>query len=573
MRRGALIALVLCFPGEAAAQLFSPGKLSEAHAHLEGLSSCTKCHRAGERLSNELCLDCHTELGARIQAAKGYHGRLPASERRCERCHHEHQGLDFPLIDWNPDAFDHAETGWNLGGAHRKLACKDCHDARLIQDAGVRKLLARAPGKRTHLGLSTRCNACHFDEHRGQEGEDCDGCHDTGAWSPAKKFDHDRTEFRLAGKHTGVSCEKCHPSEPDRSTPRDAFPAPSSTTFVRYAPVEHDRCSACHRDPHAGRFGSDCGQCHTEESWTRISRSLELERAFHEETRYPLRGAHVGVACKACHLPLGARALRYRGLSFSACSDCHPDAHFGQLRDGCDRCHSADSFSTPIYGAEAHLTTDYPLEGAHRAVACRRCHQIDQGLAIDPALSKALRLRGRRPLVSQAKLALPAPEGCDSCHDDPHRGQLEAACSDCHRTTDFSDLSFDHRTSRFPLTGAHEKARCDRCHRVLDRAEGAIRYRPLSTECASCHPDPHAAQFSAACSGCHRTESFAEVQFDHSTSRFPLEGRHAQVSCERCHPLVTLPDRREVRRYRPLPLRCDGCHADFHQGAFREAPP
>jgi hypothetical protein len=24
-----------------------------------------------------------------------------------------------------------------------------------------------------------------------------------------------------------------------------------------------------------------------------------------------------------------------------------------------------------------------------------------------------------------------------------------------------------------------------------------------------------------------------------------------------------------VVRYKPLPSRCQGCHADFHQGAFR----
>ena len=28
-----------------------------------------------------------------------------------------------------------------------------------------------------------------------------------------------------------------------------------------------------------------------------------------------------------------------------------------------------------------------------------------------------------------------------------------------------------------------------------------------------------------------------------------------------------------VRRYKPLPLACEGCHADFHRGAFKGYQP
>ena len=43
------------------AQLISPGKLSAAHAELEGMRQCTQCHELGQRgASAQRCLGCHT---------------------------------------------------------------------------------------------------------------------------------------------------------------------------------------------------------------------------------------------------------------------------------------------------------------------------------------------------------------------------------------------------------------------------------------------------------------------------------------------------------------------------------
>ncbi len=39
----------------------SPGKLSKAHAHLEGVANCTQCHTLGKKVSNEKCMACHSE--------------------------------------------------------------------------------------------------------------------------------------------------------------------------------------------------------------------------------------------------------------------------------------------------------------------------------------------------------------------------------------------------------------------------------------------------------------------------------------------------------------------------------
>ncbi|MEI7706515.1 MAG: cytochrome c3 family protein, partial [Deltaproteobacteria bacterium] len=93
----ATLVAVTAFPLLARADLVSPGELSRAHEKLEGLQNCTKCHQAGQQFSAEKCLECHKELRASISAGKGFHGR--SSEKKCETCHHEHQGRGFALVD------------------------------------------------------------------------------------------------------------------------------------------------------------------------------------------------------------------------------------------------------------------------------------------------------------------------------------------------------------------------------------------------------------------------------------------------------------------------------------------
>ena len=67
-----ILIIVLFSYSNATAQI-SPGDLSTLHAHLEGLSNCTKCHVLGNKVSNEKCLACHIEIQTAISLNKGYH--------------------------------------------------------------------------------------------------------------------------------------------------------------------------------------------------------------------------------------------------------------------------------------------------------------------------------------------------------------------------------------------------------------------------------------------------------------------------------------------------------------------
>jgi hypothetical protein len=288
--------------------------------------------------------------------------------------------------------------------------------------------------------------------------------------------------------------------------------------------------------------------------------------------------------------------VRYKGLAFERCTDCHADAHVGQLARAataggvagagqtCDRCHGLEGFLPARYELEDHSRSAYRLEGAHRAVACVRCHPRDPRLSASlPAAVRADMARKRRPAkVSLAVLEVPRANDCRTCHRDPHGGQLDArtrvdGCVACHGLESFRRVRLDHaRDTRFPLAGKHARAACASCHRP--DASGVIRYRPLRLACAGCHADVHTGQLAQPgqgtdCARCHETAGWkapAPLRFVHQKpfTAFTLDGKHRALACEKCHPAVQV-DGAAVRRYRPLPVKCQGCHADFHQGAFR----
>ena len=464
----------------------------------------------------------------------------------------------------------------------------------------------------TYLGASVKCAQCHFDEHRGQLGAECQKCHNAVDWKKAPTFNHQASAFPLKGKHADVACAKCHSTLTDVHAPPPAPPRWRAASYLQMKPIDFKTCESCHQDPHKGSLGPACASCHVETDWKSIKTATGRDTSFHDKTRFPLRGGHVGVECRACHGPFPGQPARFKGLAFGACSDCHADAHVGQLAAmppakvaACDRCHTVASFAPPRYELEDHAKTKFPLEGGHRVAACRGCHPIDDRLAsrVLPAVERRLQAE-RRPLRLSFAVLHPAKRatGCLGCHDDVHRGQFadgetRDTCGQCHSTTSFRDLSFDHdKDSRFPLTGKHAAAACAACHKpekVGRGPETMVRYKPLDPACGSCHADYHQGQFASRtlastgagggvsprprdCGFCHGTDTFLKTTFNHDAPRFtsyPLQGQHAKVACGRCHPTVTVGDGVKTVRYRPLPRACEGCHVDFHHGNFRGFEP
>jgi hypothetical protein len=195
----------------------------------------------------------------------------------------------------------------------------------------------------------------------------------------------------------------------------------------------------------------------------------------------------------------------------------------GDWQEDCNLCHRDEQWLPIQPTKEFSHAKRFPLEGAHRTASCRACHKT---LEFD-------KNRGR--------------SGCVNCHQDIHRGEFGLDCSRCHTPRSFIDranMVRSHRTSRFPLTGAHVTADCEACHRP--QPQGAMSYLSLPTECADCHFNPSfttATQRPPAsrhpdatdCEACHRTTGFDTTSFNHAGTGFALTGHHTSLSCTDCH--------------------------------------
>ncbi len=198
-----LYILLILFAFQLRAQ-FSPGELTNAHRALEGTSNCTKCHTLGAKISEQKCLSCHKELASRIKSNKGLHASSTFKSKSCVSCHSEHHGRTFESIRFDTKSFDHQKAGYSLVGGHQKIACRECHQAKNIDNPALKK------NKNTYLGLQQKCTSCHDDYHQGTLSNSCLNCHQMTSFQKASKFDHAKTSFPLKGKHKEVSCVSCH---------------------------------------------------------------------------------------------------------------------------------------------------------------------------------------------------------------------------------------------------------------------------------------------------------------------------------------------------------------------------
>jgi len=505
----------------------SPGPLAAAHADLEGLTQCVKCHQLGVGVTNGRCLDCHDTVQDQLNKNSGFHA--DKRDKRCASCHPDHGGRDKPMIrfDEADPAFNHDSTGYPLDGGHERIECRDCH---------------KTPNKWT--GLETTCDSCHDDPHGSSQSkrellQDCGACHKLSAKSPVpiprSVFDHTSaaaTDYPLEGLHTDVKCEDCH---------KDAL----------FVPTAHDSCESCHENPHGTQFqGRACASCHT------VHREhFNLRSYDHSKTDFPLLGEHASVSCQRCHGK--DKSARYLPLPHVRCDDCHKDPHSGQFQPrDCSECHGVHVADFGLAGF-SHDQTNYPLSKPHAEASCEACH-------------------GKMPDAVFAKL--PA-EDCVACHEDPHDPTFQPApCMTCHGGDDWSVQAFDHDRVRgsclachadedfhegstdgntcgschdpdakpawkvirfeheeetdFALEGRHEPLACADCHDVKD-------LRGNESTCVSCHeadrPDPHDP---GECGECHTPASWREATLggqSHDSTGFPLQGAHGRLVCTDCH--------------------------------------
>ncbi len=240
-----------------------------------------------------------------------------------------------------------------------------------------------------------------------------------------------------------------------------------------------------------GRHAQPCTDCHSDHRGDAFE--TPLPAGFrHDQTEYPLIGAHRGLKCEQCHVRRGGpTGPRFIGTPNATCDACHADPHRAQFDPPCTRCHTTRGWKGRELRFDHGRDSAFRLEGAHAGIECSKCHA------------------GERLASAQfhwQKL------GCPTCHSDPHQGQLGTQCSRCHTQSQWQSarLLFAHdRDSRFPLTGRHRTTPCAKCHRhEANQPLAAARFKPLPTACADCHPDPHEGHLKTQCERCHTTEGW-----------------------------------------------------------------
>jgi len=471
--------------------------------------SCNACHLSEselrfDRIGND-CKSCHLED---FNNTTNPNHTEAGFSNDCLECH------DLHTPDWETDKVNH--DFFPLTKGHEIADCAKCH---------IGGDFANTPNT---------CVACHLPDFEGTQNpnhvvahfsNDCTLCHTTDPdWVPAQYTQHDAEYFPIySGKHQGQwsECADCH------------------TNASNYAEFS---CTVCHLNPetddgHDGVSGyvyenSACLACHP---------AGDVETSFdHNESDFPLTGAHITTDCIACH------AGGYAGTP-TDCASCHTD-NFNQtsnpdhgsigLSTDCASCHTTGPGWAPA--TFANHNDYYALNGAHAAIAndCATCHNGDYNNT---------------------------PNTCAGCHTpefnqttDPNHAanQFPTDCATCHTESAWAPSTFDH-SAIYPFTGAHVAIAddCVACHNGD--------YTNTPNTCAGCHtpdynqstnPNHVALNFPTDCASCHTTApDWAPATFAIHNDYYPLNGAHAAIAndCVACH----------NGDYNNTPNTCFGCHS------------
>ncbi len=281
------------------------------------------------------------------------------------------------------------------------------------------------------------------------------------------------------------------------------------------------RCASCH-DFGAGARGFKCLDCHVE-----IQRRIAGKLGYH------------------------ARAYN-SSVGQTDCARCHVEHNGGKI--------ALVRLDTKKFDHRAE--TGFSLEGAHARAACQSCHTAQK----IPAGA-----RGEIKMKDLNRSFLGLSRACASCHIDPHEAEFGTNCVNCHTQVAWRPAAgFSHSRTAFALTGAHTSVACEKCH-VAPAGKKVTNFKGVAFgSCKNCHADPHRgafqdAKFQGACDTCHTTSGWRanrpSNRFNHEITKFPLQGKHAELSCSKCH------KDSDFRRAIPHE-RCASCHEDRHQGQF-----
>lgn len=418
------------------------------------------------------------------------------------------------------------------GGGVPTSKCLDCHDD--IRDRINRNKGLHASTKVSQVMKSREgCWGCHHDHlDRGFDMIDSRKEGKGPAWADLggsqKKFNHNLTGYKLLGGHK-IDCDKCH-------DPKKMRPKKMRRTFFG----NRRECLACHENYHKFKDGdalNRCQKCHNFASWTKFNLPLDFD---HDKTAFPLRGAHKRQQCQTCH----PKGKPFAPLAHGSCETCHrSDSPHGKTftSRNCVYCHTEvrwrNSLKVSTKRHKQRLSQkDYDPKGVHLSLGCATCH-------------------------TNVKTT-PADGECTTCHNNIHGDRWlknTKTCGRCHGEKVWETLLVSNKEhdkwADWKLEGQHLDVRCLKCHR------GAPTEVPAKHDCYFCHTDVHKGSRGKDCQRCHSTASWyaEDIVFDHNEqTRFPLKGKHVNVTCEQCHP--------DPNTFKQRDHSCAACHGSPHMG-------
>jgi nitrate/TMAO reductase-like tetraheme cytochrome c subunit len=425
------------------------------HANVD----CEACHYSPQkqdisRLPIE-CEGCHLEV---FLSSKNPNHQAAQFSENCEQCHL------LQALRWENTTFQHLGE-FKLEGAHNRIECIDCHTD-------------------VYAGTSKDCYPCHTQVYQQTTDPnhktfgfltECQLCHTTTNWETSS-FDHLAvTGFPLIGAHQQAPCISCHVNNQTTGLPLECYGCHQS-----------DYTTAADPNHVINNFDKNCLACHSENAWSPSSFD-------HNNSAFPLTGAHLTVLCIDCH------QSGYAGTP-TDCYSCHDDDYIAvqdpnhvtnNFSRDCLVCHNDVAWTPATFD---HAATAFPLTGAHQTVLCIDCHQ--SGYA-------------------------GTPTDCYSCHDDDYQNAqnpnhiaagFPQQCETCHNTSNWNQTTWNHDILYFPIySGSHQGEwtvcadchvdpnnyltfECILCHEhndpidLLDKHRGVAGYQYLSTACYNCHP-------------------------------------------------------------------------------------
>ncbi len=409
--------------------------------------------------AKKLCNDCHKPQFISKPDIKKKKFTFLGLDQKCALCHADYHQKTLSLIcsdchdfeAFKPASkFDHTKAKFKLIGKHQEVECIKCHKTETREGKKFQNF--------TGLKFNA-CSDCHTDVHHKQFGTNCSQCHTETSFKTIKQtggFDHDKTDFKLEGKHKNVACNLCHKTKVTD-------------------PVKHDKCYNCHKDYHDNQFTNlgvpqDCIKCHTNNGFQGSTFTIEQ----HNNYKFMLQGSHVATPCLACHKKQEKWSFRNIGIH---CYDCHTNIHERYLNikfypdSSCENCHDQSRWSNVTFD---HSKTNFKLNGTHAKQNCKACHFKKDSKGQEVQKFSAMTM------------------DCYQCHTDAHYGQFSRTetcdCEKCHGFEKWPVLKFDHNLASFKLDGKHETVACAKCHKkVTIDQKTYVQYKIKDVTCKTCH--------------------------------------------------------------------------------------